>query len=335
MHLPSTMHAVIARSAGGPEVLDLVALPLPAPAPGAVLIRVLAAGVNRADVLQRQGRYPVATGSNPVLGLEVAGEIVGLGTGVAGWAIGDRVCTLTQGGGYAEYATAPAMQLLRWPQGYDAAHAACLPEAAFTVWANVFEAGRLRTGETLLVHGGRGGVGGFAIQLATARGAHVIATSGSAAGCRDCLAIGAEHAIDYRREDFSAAVLTLSGGHGADVILDPIGAGNLARNVAALAMDGRLVIIGFLGGSVAERLDLAPILVRRLVITGSAMRPRSAAEKAAIAAALGTQVWPLLDAGRCTPKLAATFPLKQAATAHALMDAGGYFGKLVLTLPAA
>lgn len=334
MKIPAQITAVVARVAGDPDVLQQVSLPVPVPGAGEVLIRVQAAGVNRADALQRQGKYPVRTGANPVLGLEVAGEIVQLGAGVSGWKIGDRVCTLTDGGGYAEYAVAPAVQLLRWPENYDAVLAAALPESCFTVWANLFQAGCLRAGETVLIHGGRGGVGTMAIQMAHAFGARVLATSGSVQGCRDCLALGAERAINYKTEDFAESVLKATQGKGVDVILDPLGGTNLGRNVLSLAMDGRLVIIGFTGGHVAERVDLTPILVRRLVITGSAMRPRSAAEKGVIARELAERLWPLLDQGQCNPPLARVFPLDEAAAAHRLMEAGGYLGKIVLRVPA-
>lgn len=334
MQLPHTMHAIVARTTGTADVLEYVALPTPQPAAGEVLIRVAAAGVNYADVLQRQGRYPVPTHGTPVPGLEVAGDIAALGAGVDGWQIGDRVCTLVDGGAYAEYAVAPALQLLRWPQGLDAVQAASLPEAGMTVWANVFQQGGLRAGETLLVHGGRGGVGSTAIQLARALGAHVLATSGSAQGCADCIALGAEHAYNYRSEDVTAGVLAATGGNGADVILDPIGAANLAGNLAALAMQGRLVIIGFTGGAIADKVDLTRILTRRLVVTGSAMRPRTPAEKHAIAQELMARAWPLYASGRCQPVIAKVFALRDAAAAHRHMEAGGYLGKLVLRIGA-
>lgn len=328
------MQAVQARSAGGPEVLELVEQAVPEPAPDEVLIRVQAAGVNRADVLQRQGKYPVRTGGNPVLGLEIAGEIVRLGTEVTGWSAGARVCTLTDGGGYGEYAVAPAVQLLRWPKDYDALLAAALPESCFTVWANLFQAGRLAAGETALIHGARGGVGTMAMQLACAFGARVIASSGSEAGCRDCLRLGATQAINYHNENFAVAIKKLTDGRGVDVILDPIGAANFADNLAALATEGRLVIIGFTGGHLAERADLLPILARRLIVTGSAMRPRSAAEKGAIGVELLEHVWPLLDQGQCKPPLARAFPLREVAEAHRLMETGGYLGKIVLRIAA-
>lgn len=324
------MDAVLARKPGGPEVLGLVEQPVPAPKAGEVLIRVQAAGINRADVLQRQGNYPVRAGANPVLGLEVAGEIAQLGADVSGWEIGERVCTLTDGGGYAEYAVAPAVQLLRWPENYDAALAAALPESCFTVWANLFQAGRLKPGEIALIHGGRGGVGTMAIQLARARGARVIATSGSETGCRDCLALGAERAINYHTPALAAEVADATAGHGADVILDAVGASSLNANLESLAMDGRLTLIGFTGGHVARDVKLTRILTHRLVITGSAMRPRSAAEKGVIAAELLEQVWPILDRGACKPPIAKVFGLHEAAEAHRFMEAGGYVGKIVL-----
>jgi putative PIG3 family NAD(P)H quinone oxidoreductase len=326
------MHAIVLRRSGGPEVLEYLEVPDPTPGPGEVLIRVHTAGVNRADVLQREGRYPMPTGASPIPGLEVAGEIAGLGEGVTGWNLGDRFTTLTNGGGYAEYVTAPAAQLLRWPRGYDAVNAAALPEACFTVWANLFQAGRLQPGETCFIHGGRGGVGALAIQLAAAFGARVLASSGSIEGCHDCTRLGAEIAVNYRAEDFVAACRHATDGRGVDVILDPIGAANLQQNLAALAPDGRLVVIGFTGGAVAAEVDLTPILARRLIVTGSAMRPRSAAEKGAIAIELADQVWPLLDRGACRPPIARTFPLEHAADAHRLMEAGGYLGKIVLTV---
>lgn len=330
MNLPDTMHAIVPRGIGAPDVLEYVEQPLPKPAAGEVLIRVAAAGVNFADVLQRQGRYPIAVKGSPVPGLEVAGEIVQLGADAHDRKLGARVVTLVNGGGYAEYVAAPAAQLLPWPRGYDAVQAASLPESMLTVWANVFRMGRLRAGETLLVHGGRGGIGTTAIQLARAFGAHVWATSGSAEGCADCVRLGADGAINYRDADFVAEITAATDGRGADVILDPIGATNFNRNLAALAMDGRLVLIGFTQGAVVEQVDLTPILARRLVVTGSALRPRSVAEKAALAGDLIAKVWPLLERGDCAPVIAGVFPLQDAAAAHRRMEAGGYCGKIVL-----
>lgn len=331
MSMPQTMQAVVFHQTGGPEVLESVTLQLPEMLADEVLVRVQAAGVNRADIIQRLGRYPVPT-DNPVPGLEVAGEIVAVGKQVTGWKPGDHVCALVEGGGYAEYASVAAIKLLRWPDGYDAIRAAALPEAHFTVWANLFQAGHLHAGETALVHGGRGGVGATAIVLARAFGARVLATSGSAEGCADCLALGAHVAINYRAEAFADAVKRATDGRGVDVTLDPIGAANFDANLSALAMGGRLVIIGFTGGSKLEQADLTPILTRRLVVTGSAMRPRSAAQKGAIAQELLQSVWPRLDRGQCGPVIARTFPLAQAADAHRLMEQGGYLGKVILRI---
>lgn len=332
MPIPDTMQAITLAQTGDPDVLTPTTLATPRPQAGEVLIRVQAAGVNRADVAQRRGVYPVATGDHPVPGLEVAGDIVAVGDGVTGHAVGDRVCTLVEGGGYAEYVAVPAVKSMRWPQGYDATLAAALPEAFFTAWANVFQAGQLQSGETLLVHGGRGGVGTAAIGMARAFGATTIATSGSDTGCRDCLELGADHAINYRTQDIAATGRTLTDDAGVDVILDHLGAPGLPNNLQALAMDGRLVIIGFTGGSTVEQLDLTPILTRRLVVTGSAMRPRSAAEKGGIASELAEHVWPLLDRGDLMPSIAATFALSDAADAHRFMEEGNYLGKVVLTV---
>jgi NADPH2:quinone reductase len=317
---------------GGPEVLALAEQGLPVPAADEVLIRVLAAGVNRPDVAQRQGKYPPPPGASPILGLEVAGEVVECGAAVTGWRPGDRVTALTNGGGYAGYAVAPALQCLPWPAGYDAVRAAALPETYFTVWANVFGHGRLAAGETLLVHGGTSGIGVTAIQLAKAFGARVFATAGSPEKCKACLGLGADAAIDYRAQDFAEEVKRLTGGRGVDVILDMVGAPYLARNLKCLAWDGRLVQIAFLQGAVAEQFDMTPVMTRRLTITGSTMRPRSTSQKGAIAAELRAKVWPLLDQGRCGPVIHATFPLAQAAEAHRLMESSAHVGKIVLTV---
>ncbi len=330
----ATMRAIVCRRSGGPDVLEMTTRDMPKPAADEVLVRVAAAGINRADLLQREGRYPIPAGDNPIPGLEVAGHVVELGAHVEGWAVGDAVCALVEGGAYAEFSAVPAVKLLPWPTGFDAVQAAALPESFSTVWANVFQAGRLRSGETLLVHGGRGGVGSTAIQLGRALGARVIATSGSDQGCRDCRELGADHVINYRETTISDAVMSWTDGHGADVILDHIGAPALTDNLATLGMDGRLVLIGFSGGAVVETLDLTPILARRLVVTGSAMRPRSNAEKGDIARELRQRVWPLLDQGKCMPTIARTSPLSAATEAHRYMEAGGYFGKVVLTMTA-
>ena len=332
MPVPQTMTHILADGAGGPEVLKLATGPVPTAASGEVLIRVEAAGVNRPDVAQRQGSYPPPPGASPLLGLEVAGEVVALGPDATGYKIGDKVCALTNGGGYAEYCTAPTAQCLPWPAGYDAVKAAALPETGFTVWANVFQMGRLAKGEKLLVHGGTSGIGVTAIQLAHEFGASVYATAGSEEKCAACVRLGADAAIDYREKDFGAEIRTLTGGKGVDVILDMVGGPYMQRDIRALAMDGRLVLIAFLEGSVAEKFDFLQIMTKRLTVTGSTMRPRTTAQKAAIAADLRAKVWPVLDAGRCAPVIHATFPLAQAAEAHRLMESSTHIGKIVLTL---
>ena len=332
MPIPETMNFIEAAGAGGPEVLRLATGPVPKPQGDEVLIRVLAAGVNRPDVAQRQGAYPPPPGASPILGLEVAGEIVAVGPSAGGLAAGERVCALTNGGGYAEYCIAPAGQCLPWPEGYDAVRAAALPETYFTVWANVFRIGRLGRGERLLVHGGTSGIGVTAIQLAVAFGSPVIATAGSAAKCAACLELGAEHAINYRETDFADEVKRLTDGRGVDVVLDMVGAPYFVRNLRCLAMDGRLVQIAFLQGAKVEALDLTPIMVRRLTVTGSTMRPRTAAQKAEIGQALREQVWPVLERGRCGPVIHATFPLAEAAAAHALMESSAHIGKIMLAV---
>jgi NADPH2:quinone reductase len=288
--------------------------------------------VNRPDVAQRQGSYPPPPGASPILGLEVAGEVVATGDQVTTQSVGDHVSALTNGGGYAEYCTAPAPQCLPWPAGYDAVRAAALPETAFTVWANLFQLGRLTKGETALVHGGTSGIGVTAIQLAHEFGARIFATAGSDAKCAACLKLGAAAAINYRTHDFAAEVKTLTEGRGVNVILDMVGAPYMVRNVRSLGINGRLVMIAFLQGSKVEEFDFVPILVRRLTITGSTMRPRTTAEKGAIAAELRAKVWPALDAGRCAPVIHATFPLAQVAEAHRLMESSQHIGKIILTL---
>jgi len=334
MTIPASMMFIEAAGAGPPEMLRPATGPVPVAGADEVLIRVLAAGVNRPDVQQRLGRYPPPPGANPVLGLEVAGEVVAAGAAVRQWRPGDRVCALTNGGGYAEYCTAPAVQALPWPRGYDALRAAALPETYFTVWANLFMLGRLAAGESLLVHGGSSGIGVTALQLAKAFGATVYATAGSEEKLAACLALGADAAINYHTQDFVAEVQRHSGPRGVDVVLDMVGAPYFQRNLRCLAMDGRLLLIAFLGGSQLEACDLLPIMTRRLTVTGSTMRPRSAAQKGVIAAALLARVWPLLDAGRCAPVIHQVFPLAHAAAAHALMESGAHIGKIVLSVAA-
>ena len=330
MTLPSAMTFIETAGFGGPDVLRPATGPLPQPRPDEVLIRVLAAGVNRPDVQQRLGAYPPPPGASPIIGLEVAGEVVACGAEAAGWAIGDRVCGLANGGGYAEYRAVPATQCLPFPKGYDALRAGALPETYFTVWANLFGHGRLAAGESVLVHGGTSGIGVTAIQLAREFGATVYATAGTAEKCAACVRLGAAAAIDYKTQDFVDEIKRLTDGRGVDVVLDMVGADYFARNLRALALDGRLVLIAFLGGSKAEAVDLVPIMTRRLTVTGSTMRPRTAAQKAAIAAALAEKVWPVLEAGRAGPVIHATFPLAQAAEAHRLMESSTHIGKIML-----
>lgn len=327
--IPQTMTAIAIEAPGGPEMLQPATLPVPAPGPGEILIRVAAAGVNRPDVLQRRGLYNPPAGASPLPGLEVAGHIAALGSGVAGWSVGDTVCALVAGGGYAEYCVAPAPQCLPVPGGLSLTEAAGLPETFFTVWTNVFDRGRLQAGERFLVHGGTSGIGTTAIQLAKARGAIVFATAGGAEKAQACRDLGADVAIDYRAEDFAAVVREKTDGRGVDVILDMVGGDYVARNIDALAVDGRQVSIAFLRGSKVD-IDLQKVMIKRLTLTGSTLRPRSVAEKGAIAAALKAEAWPLIAAGRVRPVIHSTFPLAQAAEAHALMETNAHIGKIIL-----
>jgi putative PIG3 family NAD(P)H quinone oxidoreductase len=315
---------------GEPEVLRPARRAVPTPGSGEVLIAVAAAGVNRPDVMQRRGKYPPPPGASDLPGLEVAGTIAAVGPDVARWHVGETVCALVAGGGYAEYCLAPAPQCLPIPDGLDLVSAAALPEIFFTVWTNLFERGGLRAGEWTLIHGGSSGIGTTAIQLARAFGAQVIATAGSAEKCAACERLGASRAINYREEDFVAAVREATGGRGVDVLLDMVGAEYLARNLECLAFDGRLVIIGTLGG-VKAAFNLVPLLQRRLTMTGSTLRARSVEQKGAIARALETQVWPLIARGRVRPVIDLVLPLAEAAAAHRRMESGAHVGKLVLT----
>jgi len=325
------MQHIAMKGAGGPEVLALEEMPVPVPGPGQVLIRVAAAGVNRPDIAQREGRYPPPKDASPNLGLEVAGTVTALGEGVARWREGDRVCALVNGGGYAQFCVAPEGQCLPWPRGYDAIKAAAVPETGFTVWANLFEHGHLQAGETALVHGGTSGIGTTAIALAQAFGARVIVTAGSDAKCAACEKLGAT-AINYKTHDFVAEVHRLTDGRGVDVVLDMVAGSYLSRNVNCLAKDGRLVVIATQGGAYDPEFSILPVMVKRLVVTGSTMRPRTTAEKAAIGDALLKNVWPLLDEGRCAPIIDAVFPLAQAAEAHRHLESGGHVGKVMLSV---
>ena len=325
------MIAIEISRPGDPEVLVPVDRPRPEPAAGEVLIKVAAAGVNRPDVFQRRGRYPPPPGASAIPGLEVAGIVEQLGAGVREFAVGDAVCALVAGGGYAEYCAAPAPQCLPVPRGFEFVAAAAIPETFFTVWTNVFERGRLQANETLLVHGGSSGIGTTAIQLARARGSRVFVTAGSAEKCAACERLGAARAINYRDEDFVAIVREVTGGRGVDVVLDMVGGDYFARNLDALAVEGRLVEIATLQGVKAE-LNIQTIMQRRLTITGSTLRARPIADKAAIARAVHTHVWPLLESGAVKPIVHATFPLRDAAAAHRLMESSAHIGKIVLTL---
>lgn len=323
------MRAVVITEPGGPEVLQTKQVPDPVPAADEVLVQVAAAGVNRADLMQRQGFYPPPAGASPYPGLECSGRITALGAAVTGWQIGDEVCALLSGGGYAEQVAVPAGQLLPLPQGVSVLHAAALPEVTCTVYANVFMHAALTAGETLLVHGGSSGIGTMAIQLGRAIGARVVCTAGSAAKLERCRELGADLAVSYKDEDFTEAVARFTDGHGADVILDIVGAAYLARNVAALATGGRLVIIGMQGGATGE-LNLGQLLQKRASVFAASLRARPAREKAAIVSAVRTQVWPLLDSGQVVPVIDRILPLDQAAAAHRLLDASGHVGKILL-----
>ena len=324
--LPATMTCVEITPEGG---LITASRPLPQPGPGEVLVEVAAAGVNRPDVLQRKGAYPPPPGASDIPGLEIAGTIVGLGQDVSDWALGDDVLALVTGGGYAQYCTAPAPQCLSIPAGMEMDAAAAVPETFFTVWSNVFGRAALKPGETLLIHGGSSGIGTTAIQIAHALGSPVIVTAGSDEKCGACEVLGADHAINYRERDFVEAVKEITDGRGVDVILDMVGGDYVQRNLKALAEDGRLVNIAFLNGSKVE-VDLMAMMLKRLTLSGSTLRARSVEFKAAIAAELKARVWPLIEAGEIAPFIHATFPLHEAAQAHALMESSEHIGKIVL-----
>ena len=327
--LPTAMRYVSIARPGGPDVLVIKEMPVPAPASGEVLIKVAAAGVNRPDVFQREGAYPPPPGASDVPGLEVAGEIVALGAGVQQVSQGDKVCALVASGGYAEYCVAPVEQVLPVPAGWTEIEAGGLPETCFTVWANVFQRGGLKAGERLLVHGGTSGIGVTAIQLAHAMGAEVYATAGSPDKVKVCQELGATLGIDYRKEDFVTVLAKATGGKGVDVILDMVGGSYVARNLEAAAVGGRIVQIAWLGGSKVEA-DFSKLMVKRLVWTGSTLRARPVAEKGAIASELRANVWPLLEKRAIRPVVHATFPLDEVQAAHRLMESSAHIGKIML-----
>jgi NADPH2:quinone reductase len=327
--LPETMTVIEARTPGGPEMLVPAERAVPQPAAGDVLIEVAAAGINRPDVLQRQGLYPPPKGASDLLGLEVAGTIAALGPGTARFKLGDQVCALVNGGGYAGYALAPEAATLPLPKGLSMIEAAALPETVFTVWNNVFERGQLKRGDWLLIHGGASGVGTTAIQMAAAFGARVIVTVGSTEKAKACLGLGATSAINYHEEDFVEAVRETTAGHGADVILDMVGGDYIERNLKSAALEGRIVQIAFLKGSKIE-LDLMRLMMRRLTLTGSTLRAQSAEAKARMAKAIEELVWPLIEAGKVKPVIDSTFKLTDAAAAHARIDDPAHIGKIVL-----
>jgi NADPH2:quinone reductase len=329
--IPSTMTAIEIREPGAPEVLTPVQRPMPHPAAGEILIEVHAAGVNRPDLLQRQGHYPPPPGASDIPGLEVAGTVAALGEGVTGWAVGDAVCALLAGGGYATYAAVPAVQCLPLPQGLSMVEVAALPETLFTCWTNLVDGGYLKAGETVLIHGGASGIGTTGIQLAKGLGARVFATAGSAEKCAACMKLGADLAIDYKTQDFVEVIKEAAGKHGVDVVLDMVGGDYVRRDIEIMGMGGRHVSIANLGGAEAT-IPIFRIMQKRLILTGSTLRPRSPAEKGVIAEALRKTVWPMISAGQLKPAIHATFPLDQAAVAHRALENGDHIGKIVLTV---
>jgi putative PIG3 family NAD(P)H quinone oxidoreductase len=331
MPVPLEMSVVEIAAPGGPEQLKLAQRPVPQPGAEEVLVRVAAAGVNRPDVMQRQGRYPPPPGASDLPGLEIAGEIAALGAKVSGWSIGDKVTALLAGGGYAAYAVAAAPLCLPVPAGVSMVEAAAIPETFFTVWTNLFDRGRCQAGDTVLIHGGTSGIGTTAIQLAAAWGARVFATAGSDDKARACERLGALRGINYRTEDFVEVMRAETGGKGVDVTLDMVAGSYVARNLEIAALEGRIVVISLLGGSRAE-INMGLILTKRLTLTGSTLRARTVAQKAAVADAVRKNVWPLLAAGRVRPVSHATFPLAEAAEAHRLMETSNHIGKIVLTV---
>ena len=331
MTIPATMRYVEAREPGPPEVLRVAEAAVPKPRADEVLIEVAYAGVNRPDCLQRAGAYPPPPDASPIIGLEVAGKIVAMGEGVREWRIGEDVCALTPGGGYAQYCTTPAAFCLPPPRGLSALEAAGLPENYFTIWNNVFDRAHLAAGETILVHGGSGGIGLAAIQLAKAFGAKVITTVGSAEKAAFCREIGADHAVNYREQDFVAEVATITAKRGVDVVLDVVGGDYFEKNLRCLALEGRLLLIGFLQGS-RTTLDFRHVMLRRLTITGSTLRASPTQRKAEIARSLREKVWPLFEAGKLKPVVHRVFALSEAAAAHALMESSTHIGKIMLAV---
>lgn len=329
--IPDSMSCIEIIEPGGPDVLKLTTRPVSEPGPGEVLLRVAAAGINGPDIYQRKGLYPAPPGATDIPGLEVSGTVVATGDGVDQWTVGDKVCALTAGGGYAEYCVAPAPQCLPIPKGLDWVQAAALPETFFTVWTNVFERAHLRAGESLLIHGGSGGIGTTAIQMASALGARVFATEGHAEKCATCEQLGAERAINYGAEDFVAVIKEITGKKGVDVILDIVGGDYVSRNITSLARDGRLVNIAFRKGSKVE-VDLMPVMLKRLTLTGSTLRIQSVERKAEIAAALLETVWPLIEAGTIVPIVHTRLPLSKADEGHRIMDAADHIGKIMLVV---
>jgi NADPH:quinone reductase len=329
--LPAKMRQIVFDGAGGPEVVRLAEADTPRPGAGKVLVEVAAFGINRPDCIQRQGLYPPPPGESAVPGLEIAGRVVALGEGVSDLKLGDEVCALVGSGGYAEYALADAALCLPKPKALDMIEAAGVPENYFTVYDNVFTRGRLTKGETFLVHGGSSGIGSTAIQLAKHAGATVIATAGSPDKCAFCRTIGADHAIDYRAQDFVEEVQKITQKRGVDVILDMVGGPYISKNVSLLALDGRLVQIAFLQGPMVEKLNFMPVMVKRLTLTGSTLRPRTLAQKTEVANALREKVWPLLDSGAVKPLIHATFPMEQTRAAHELMESSAHLGKIMVT----
>ena len=330
--LPAETTVIEIREPGAPDVLHLAKRPMPKPGAGEVLIKVEAAGVNRPDVAQRQGNYPAPPGASDIPGLEVAGTVVAHGLGTDHFKVGDKVCALVTGHGYAEYCVAPEAQCLPVPNGFSMIEAAAVPETYFTVWTNLFDRGRFKRGESVLIHGGTSGIGTTAIQLAHVFGAkHIFATAGSDEKCKACEKLGATRAIDYKREDFVKVIKEATGNRGVDLILDMVCGPYVPRNISALAVEGRCVTIALLGGNLAE-VNFGVVMMKRLTLTGSTLRARSVEQKGAIAKALKSEVWPLLDAGKIKPVIYKTFPLKEAAAAHALMESSAHIGKIVLTV---